>query len=712
MADVKHKRHHSSQQPPSPLIFQHGQTFVPKVLHDIILRFCTVDDRLSLGLLSRSANLFFQQHLASSTSLIFTEDDSPNILPAALRHCRRLTTLEFYPHWYARSLTFLEMGVRGSFRTPVSSIAKLITKNAATFQELRGTSDHPDIYLASRVVLKALASCPSLRSLCVNFLALTDDLMSKLLSRPALQSFSVAECGEDAAEGFCEFFQIVPSSLTSLATPVYSEDMLRQISKMSSLTCLKLHAHWPTERLTLLQKLPALTELHLFADYESIDARFVSIASHHTSMARFLETRGYSWKDSAYITELLAANPNPGPDMVVLDLPQLKTLVMRFWFFNTVFVKSQHLQTVDLKPVPIRKPREYLWATLLGLEMIRESPDLRFFSLAESAIDKNAKSLFLQLCSQWRHLTYLDFASLDSDMLRDIGKFCPRLEVLHSDYSKEADVPETWLSVLSLPRLRELVVRETWGCPSMIFEGTVDIGKVDAPSFVSEVSFDSPLLCPHLSRLEIPPNKNLLNCLRCPSLRYLNITGSSSVVSNLDGLALGSSASLFELQINSAVGFEQKTLAHAPSSSPASASSSTASSPWSLFSRLEKVAVGCKDNTLLEDLVKHVKCLKVLSFVPASFELENVIQSANPSLKTLCIYQDRGYIGFSGKFRGLINEEAGRWMDHVETEVVTPLLVLEKLPPNLKSIEIYHPECDPSSQYIDIDELRNPRALE
>jgi len=422
------------------------------------------------------------------------------------------------------------------------------------------------------------------------------------------------------------FCLLVPLGLTSLRVPVEAESTLQHIIKMTSLSKLRLDVHDAKSNLSLLERLPSLSELE------------ITICDEKVSQYRF---------DQASI------------QLQVLALPHLKRLKLDPKALAKYSVRSQCLEVVDFaSDMELRLPLAKS-ATPLGLAMLNDSTRLRSLTLPGTKIDATHKKLFLKLCAGWSNLAFLEFSPLDSPMLRAITKHCRQLEVLRTHHAKNV-VVDDWLTVLTLPRLRELSVFKLFfeDADLMLIPTVEDIDDMGLPSVVSSASFRSPIICPHLTRLEMPVRpQRLIDCVRCPSLRYLSSLNARSKL-YLDGVVLGSASSLRTLKVSSSIGFRDgrsimasaspssassssapssvspsspssaSSSSSSPSSAASSASSASASStassttaadnPWSLFSVLQEVVLDVRSSKLARTLLGNVPSLTSLSYIPVS----------------------------------------------------------------------------------------------
>jgi len=706
MTESNSKRQHSisSQNQAVPLLFKcpgsgsgHGgngsDLFLAAVLHDLIFDYLTAEDCVVIGLVSHSAGELLDHHLQSRRSLTFTEYGLHGLLPRALAHCRKLARLDILVcallRWDRRVDTVL---------------AKLITQNAATFQGIFYEGKHFND--APSVIQEALLCCSSLQEFAAPRLARGVGTSRQLMARPSLLSLSVSCIAP-------KDFLTVPLSLTNLEVRVEHPSMLQHIVKMSSLTNLQIEiGHHLGLNLKLLEQLPCLTALEVGVTDEEEDAEQANV-----SVARLLKSRGVSGQGSLYRTGTPDDHDVDVPEVPVVHLSRLQRLVMKCLTHRFLFVKSQNLQHLEFVPDSIAEfeddPKydeelaEDPIAIVLGLEMSRESPQIQSLALPFFKIDATGKALFLELCQKWRHLTNLNFSSLDSDALRAVAQSCPRLEVLQSYYHKSFAANDL-LAVLALPCLRELVFRtklrgDDWIELDWRTITTTTPKRKPAPSPKPIASFSSPIVCPLLSRLVLPGKSELIDCLRCPSLRELDI-GSEAP---LDGLALGSAASLRKLRVGGQVSFRNPrqvmALAAGASSSSSSSVSASSSSPWSLFSQLDEVMIACGlvGAKIAREIVKHVTSLTSLTLVSEGFDVSGIIQSTNPSLKFL-------YFPTHERFDEEEDSKNGqnRWIDGMR-DVVEPLLVPDKLPPNLEQIELISDSGE--EEHYEINKLRrNP----
>jgi len=124
------------------------------VARSMVFELLTAEDLESVSFVCRASRQWISQHLVTRRSMTF---EAMNTLPLASRYCRGLEVVDIVdaPWMWERD------------EQAVSALVNLITRNTATFQDLqcRGAS-YP---VHSPILLKALQSCPSLRSFHVHF---------------------------------------------------------------------------------------------------------------------------------------------------------------------------------------------------------------------------------------------------------------------------------------------------------------------------------------------------------------------------------------------------------------------------------------------------------------------------------------------------------------------------------------------------------------
>jgi len=638
-----------------PLLFKlRGQEkFLLASLHGAIYDFFTLNDWLAFAFSSQSANLAFQRHLASTKCLTFTEDDEPDILLAALRHCRKLTTLVFPRCWFN-----VVAEKQPQFQL-YGCVEKLIVLNAATFQGVRRPGK--DYYIRGTGMFQALSACPNLRELFCFEAPMP--LMTELMARPSLLTLGLPVPWTTYQS---DFFK-VPLSLTRLHASVTCNAHLEHIAKMPSLTELSITAYDNKLDLEVLEQLPSLTDLR--------------ISTHYNTKAL---------------------------PLTVLRLPGLRKLRLSGSVLERIIVKSQCLEIAQFPYDDDdfdSKSHSSERAIPMGFSMLLETKacHLRALSLPGSVLEVVSKTHFLSMCAQWSNLTFLDFSPLDLTMFRAIAKYCRQLEVLRTHHAKEVGVND-WLAVLTLPRLQELSVIVSDEGEMLFNDGTEAIGDMELPAATASASFEAPIVCAHLVRLNLPfLSQRLLDCIRCPSLRYLTSARSCRKL-YLDGLVLGSAHSLLKLKVNFPVDFRNIRKLMTLSRSPAflTPSASHLFSPWSLFSKLKAVEIDQPDLNLARTLLRQVPSLTSLSLVTGKrvYDIADIVQSTHPSLSLISLNErpqaERYEHGDDDE------DEVMTWYARMWHEVLPPLLRRERLPPALVSIELHDVGVSEDSLVYDV----------
>jgi len=374
MTESNSKRQHSisSQNQAVPLLFKRSGSgsgngssnpFLAAVLHDLIFDYLTAEDCVVIGLVSHSAGELLDHHLQSRRSLTFTKYDMGGLLPRAMAHCRKLARLDIH----GRSSLNSEKRIDAAF-------AKLITQNAATFQSILYEGKH--FYTTTPAIENALLCCSSLREVAV---LSESEISRQLMARPSLLSLGLAS--DLYYKCFQEDFLTVPLSLTSLEVRVEHPSMLQHIAKMSSLTSLQINVNLGAGLdLKLLEQLPCLASLEIWAERE--EDRLAS-EQVDVSVARLLKSRGVSGQGSLYRVDMRRDRSNqPVPEMIVLEMPRLQKLVMKYLSWRWLFVKAKNLQHLEFVPDSAadfeddsdleEELAEDPIAIVLGLEMSRE----------------------------------------------------------------------------------------------------------------------------------------------------------------------------------------------------------------------------------------------------------------------------------------------------------------------------------------------------
>jgi len=514
--------------------------FLGQSVETVVWSFLSSGDVVSLALVSPSTQHHVRRYLASLKSLIIRHYDSLDVLKAALLYCRRLEVLDVH---------HLQPGQEFSAAV-VGAVAKIITLNAAAFQYL--CCDGADYCLDSPLLLQALNGCPSLRSCHIQDSQAVQEtwaVVEAVLSKPSLRSFSLVH------PMYGERKDTLDQATRSLTSLRYEHEM-RDVSPLSRFPCLTSLAlrldYDQAKDLTPLQHphLQSLTDLSINI-YDSNHGIYSDPYDQlgRAAVGRFLRSRGYTCEEHPQ-TDVETENeiePAHWPwdlNYVILDLPILKRLRLEHRASERIYVKSKMLKEAHF-------PGYFAPSVLLALDMVRDCDSLEGLTLEPSVTEKEAQTLFVELCARWgSSLRYLDITAVVSvAMFRAISQHCRQLETFKL-YSSIPYVWSDWTAILALPRLKHLDVRIVHNLLKDPFEDEIKLNEVSKAT--GEPNNLHPFICPHLTYLRLVYySQCFLDRVRYPALQTLKLESIRGDI-YVDGLAVGSASSLQSLLVDTA----------------------------------------------------------------------------------------------------------------------------------------------------------------